>query len=144
MQESSQRDIPEAASSRVWADLALMMYALALALRFARAISQSSALDEDSRDKVGAIVDQCYRKAPGIRPARDWIEHMDDQLRGKGKPAAPAPTDVGELVRSSTTGEVFGIRIGGIMIEPCSCLAAVQAMARDVLEVVDLAVEKDL
>jgi len=123
--------------ARTWTETALLMYAIANTLRFARAIGQSTALGDQDRADVTRLVDNCYRTSPGVRGARDWIEHMDDQLRGGGRPSSPIPTDLGEFVSRRETGEIVGFRIGGIMVEPEGCVASVRDLARDVLRIVD-------
>jgi len=121
--------------ARVWTEMAFLLYSVRNALKFARAIGHSDALSAEQRTKVTALVDACYASIPGIRNARDWVEHLEDQIRGRGRPPAPSPTDLGEFAVSNTTGALFGFRIGGVMVEPARINAAVQDLGREVLAI---------
>ena len=125
---------PQLADARLWGDSALFVLCLRQARRFGFAIAQLPDLDEHQRLEVASLVEKCESAAPGIRAARNWIDHLDGQLRGTSKELAPVPLEIGNFLIGTSDGIVHGFSVGGIVIDVRTHLAAVQSMARGVLD----------
>jgi hypothetical protein len=107
---------------QVWAEVAFFVFAVRNVMRYAERLATTEILRK--------AFEVCRDEIASAARARNWIEHLDEYIEGKGRdsslstaPAMQAVFPVSEEQRAP-----FGYEVGGVIIEPEAYTASLHKM----------------
>ena len=120
---------PEVNGAWMWTELAFFMFAVRNATRYAQDLAE--AVDSSAiRDAVAA----CEADIAGAAGLRNWFEHLDEYLAGKGRSALPAPTFAAIEVLLPVEGcRPHAFQAAGVIVDPDRYDAAIRLMVDRIL-----------